>query len=147
MNKINKLVQSTFPQIKDEWMKDDFQKKLKKIFKKKREVKPEDENCPKKHTSYIRYCIAERPNTKKMYPNLAAKEITTQLGKQWNQAKIEKPEELARLFGFQPSTEKTVKNQNNEDKPKSSPKKTPNMSPKSPKKKTPVKKTKTKKSN
>lgn len=103
MNKLNKLVATTFPQIQDEWNKEDFQKKLKKIFKKKREVKPEDVQGEKKHTSYIRYCISERPNTKKMYPNLAAKEITTQLGKQWNQAKLERPEELKRLFGYQPA--------------------------------------------
>jgi hypothetical protein len=105
MNKLNKLVANTFSkEISEKWMSEEFQKKVKRALKKKAE-KPQsssDEGSVpvKQHTPYIQFCIAERPNIKKDYPDLSAKEITAKLGEQWNKNKAENPEVLVRKYGY-----------------------------------------------
>lgn len=99
MNKINKLVTNTFPENADEWLADEFQKKLKKLFKPKKDKTANIE--PKKQSSYIKFCVAERPGVKEEYPNLTVKEITAKLGDKWNKYKIENPEYLEK-YGYTP---------------------------------------------
>lgn len=103
MNKLNKLVKNTFPEnTVDEWLSDEFQKKLKKIFKVKKEKTESDSAEPKevKHSPYIRFCMDERPGMKAKYPEMSAKEITSKLGEKWNKYKESEPEHLEKSYGY-----------------------------------------------
>ena len=57
-------------------------KNIKKNKKKKTKSKSD---LKKPKTSYIHYCISERPNIKKEYPNMKPKDVTRELGKRWRQ--------------------------------------------------------------
>lgn len=99
MNKLNKLVNATFDSqasFLESWNSEDFQKKLKKVFKNKREKLDK----PKQHTPYIQFCMAERPLIKQEHPDMSAKDITAKLGEKWNQYKTEKPEYLEKNYGY-----------------------------------------------
>ena len=105
MNKLNKLVSSNFSNsVTDQWLSDEFQKKLKKVFKNKREktVSSEIVDCDKvkKHSPYIQFCMEERPYIKKNYPTMSAKEITAKLGEKWNDHKENDPEYLETKYGY-----------------------------------------------
>lgn len=102
MNKINKLVSSNFNNsFNDQWLSDEFQKKLKKVFKNKREKTASDtDDKVKKHSPYIQFCMEERPEMKKSYPEMSAKEITAKLGEKWNEYKENDPEYLETKYGY-----------------------------------------------
>lgn len=105
MNKLNKLVETTFnTSVTDEWLSEEFQKKLKKVFKTKKEkpVEKLTDGKPKQHTPYIQFCMDERPEVKKENPTMSAKEITAKLGEKWNIYKSEKPEVLQKKYGYVP---------------------------------------------
>lgn len=117
LNKINKLVDTNFKgDTLDQWMSDEFQKKLKKIFKTKKE-KNTDETTTVSKNPYIQFCMDERPNmkeeAKKDNPNITAMEVTAKLGEKWNRLKEENPESLEK-YGYKPKDEsvmqKSVKN-------------------------------------
>lgn len=101
MNKINKLVTTSFSkQFSNEWMTESNQKKIKKILKNKREKPEQEEGKVKKYTPYILFCMDQRPLIKKEYPDYSAKEITAKLGESWNNYKIENPEFLEKKYGY-----------------------------------------------
>lgn len=102
MNKINKLVSSNFSDsFTDQWLSDEFQKKLKKVFKNKREKSAaSDADKVKKHSPYIQFCMEERPEMKKSHPEMSAKEITAKLGEKWNDYKETEPEYLESKYGY-----------------------------------------------
>nr|UOX61045.1 MAG: yabby-like transcription factor [Diabrotica toursvirus 3a] len=97
--KVNKLVSGHFPEVIERWTSEEFQKKLTKTLtvKTKRE---RDENAVIKHTPYIQFCMKERPNIKLRYPDLSAKEITSKLGKLWNDYKETNPSYLETEYGY-----------------------------------------------
>lgn len=100
MNKINKLVGNTFSdEVYQAWMSDDVQKKVKKIVKPKTKAEKSSDSR-KQHTPYIRFCMEERPQLKKKYPDMSAKEITAKLGEQWNNYKIDNPRYLEDNYGY-----------------------------------------------
>lgn len=101
MNKINRLVSSNFnDSFTDKWLSDDFQKKLKKVFKNKREKTATSDTEAKKHSPYIQFCMEERPEMKKSHPTMSAKEITAKLGEKWNDYKENDPEYLETKYGY-----------------------------------------------
>lgn len=104
INKINKLVFTNFPEIsKSEWLSEDFQKKVKKALKTKKEKTEESVIGEKKpHSPYIQFCIDERPLMKQKYPELSAKEITARLGEKWNNTKIDDPSYLKKKYNYEP---------------------------------------------
>lgn len=103
INKINKLVFSNFSEIsKSDWLAEDFQKKLKKALKTKKEKSEESMIAEKKpHSPYIQFCIDERPVMKQKYPNLSAKQITAKLGEQWNNMKLDDPAYLKKKYNYE----------------------------------------------
>lgn len=101
MNKLNKLVASHFDdEVYKIWMSEDFQKKVKKIVKKKNVTKKsteDEENStkkPKEYTPYISFCMKERDDLKSKYPDMKATQITAKLGELWNEYKEKDPEYL-----------------------------------------------------
>lgn len=102
MNKINKLITSYYPEIRESWLTDDNQKKVKKCFKTKREKTQRQTDEPKKHTPYINFCMGERSSMKEKFPDLSAKEITAKLGEAWNIGKEKTPHILQEKYGYTP---------------------------------------------
>lgn len=101
INKVNKLIAKTFPDIKEKWDSDDFQALLYKALKPAK-VKREDNDKPKKHSPYITFCMAERGNMVQKYPNLKATEITEKLAQEWKRLKEEEPQLASELYGYNP---------------------------------------------
>lgn len=98
VNKINKLVESTMNDATVEiWLSDNFQNKLRRILKDKRE---KDEACPKRPlTPYIKFCQNERSQVSRDNPNLNTKQVTAALGHRWNDFKKTNPEHLKK-YGY-----------------------------------------------
>ena len=64
--------------------------------KEKKERKQKDPNAPKRgKSSYLIFCNELREEVRKQNPHLNAKEITSELGKQWNTLKQKNPSKVA----------------------------------------------------
>lgn len=103
-NKVNNLVNQNFTDSEfiDKWLSEEFQKKLKRILKNKREKQPDTEHKERVHTPYIKFCMEERPIMKKKHPELSAKEITAKLGEYWNKLKHDDPKYLQKNYDYIP---------------------------------------------
>ena len=74
-------------------LKDHLNKKNKQKVKKVKKVK--DVNEPKRgKTSYLYFCSDERDDVKNHNPEMNAKEITSELGKRWNNLKLSDPSKI-----------------------------------------------------
>lgn len=98
INKVNKLVETNFSEeVVGIWMSDSFQTKLKRTLKEKKEKTDDGEKRPL--TPYIKFCQGERELVKRENPDLNTKEITSELGRRWNQCKKNRPEYLSK-YGY-----------------------------------------------
>ena len=111
VNKINKLVSQIFTDQEsiDKWNAADFQKKIKKVFRNKKEKLETETKDKAPYSSYIKFCMDERPQIKKKFPTLSAKDITAKLGEEWKRLKQEDPEYLEQKYDYK-DKEKQVSN-------------------------------------
>jgi hypothetical protein len=66
----------------------DIEKDIKNLTKVKKVAKQKDPNAPKKNNNiFILYCNENRDEVKKNNPDMKSTEITTHLGKMWNEVK------------------------------------------------------------
>jgi hypothetical protein len=78
------------------WNSSSNQNQLKKVLNKtltksSKETKVKDPDRPKRSKSaYLYFCEDMREHIKKEFPNMNAKELTTELGSRWNQVKDDK---------------------------------------------------------
>lgn len=100
INKINKLVGKNFPEIRSKWNDSEFQALLYKALRPSKNKKEGDENLPKKHSSYIKFCMDERKNMRELYPDLSATEITKKLGEEWGRLKETDIDNIIEKYGY-----------------------------------------------
>jgi hypothetical protein len=63
----------------------------------KAEEKPKTERAPRGKSGYILFCTSERDSVKSANPNMSAKEITSELGKLWNELKVSNPDKIKKF--------------------------------------------------
>ena len=94
INETNKFIEEFFMEadddenLLDKWRSEEIQKQFKNLLKKKKVKKVKDPNKPKKNkSSYLFFCAKNRPQVKEDLGDAKATEVTSELGKRWQELK------------------------------------------------------------
>jgi hypothetical protein len=122
IGKLNKFVEEFFANSSSyaDWSAQKNQSSLKKLFSKNEKASKDSKDKPKRgKTAYIYFCDKNRSVVKDSNPTFGATQITSELGRLWNEFKDSNPDGV-KVFESMAETDKLRYQNEKSEKPKTS---------------------------